>query len=199
MKGSEAYWLFRAMRIHFNTKPHEYDFTKYNGRLWYKPSLPEKQRIAFEKLGATFPTRKQLIGAILANFIVDPMAWADQISSGQGKSAYYRWRSRIGALPYYFENDLDMLIERGGGIRDALKGDETRHPPVLRHLLSGSICPETFIILDMLTGFAGTLDGTMGDDPVWEIHRDRMLNYRAFLNVDLEKYKSILSKKLNNC
>ena len=66
-----------------------------------------------------------------------------------------------------------------------------RHTLILKLVLGRVISLEAFTVLDMVLNFIPEIDKYL-DDPIWEDHKRLVLNYKPFLEVDVEKQKKII-------
>ena len=65
------------------------------------------------------------------------------------------------------------------------------HPYILKLSLSKRISLETFAVLDMILNFIPEIDKYL-KDPIWKDHKKLVVNYKPFLEVDIEKQKKII-------
>ena len=54
---------------------------------------------------------------------------------------------------------------------------------------------ETMVILDMILGYAKNFDKKL-EDPVWETVSLKIKKYKPFLNIDVDKFKTILKEQV---
>jgi hypothetical protein len=75
----------------------------------------------------------------------------------------------------------------------SIKGQS--HPEVLKKYLQGALSIETMVILDIILGYVKNFDKKL-EDPVWNTVSLKIKKYKPFLNIDVEKYKSILKEQV---
>jgi hypothetical protein len=65
------------------------------------------------------------------------------------------------------------------------------HPLILKKFLSGKISLETMVIYNRIFLFGNDYDKKL-QDPVWQTVSRKIRKYNPFLNIDVQRYKSIL-------
>ena len=99
-------------------------------------------------------------------------------------------------MAYNFEKELDVLLERVENFDYLFKIEDGNEPIVVLALYHGDISVETFIILDSVLGFVEHIDKKIDDDIIWPRWKIRCGKYSRLLDVDVNKYKNILKKRL---
>jgi len=69
------------------------------------------------------------------------------------------------------------------------------HPEILKKYLQGALSIETMVILDMILDYVKDFDVKL-NDPVWETVSFKIKKYKPFLNIDVDKYKTILKEQV---
>ena len=186
----EAYKTYISVKNHF-TKPN-YDYLKYNGKVkaGEKSFYSRKDRFWFEKL-ARQKKDKEILEFFISNFVSssDPQTlWIGEIIR-EGNDIYSNWLKKIQSLSYTFKEESQALFEnrKVEEVFDCSKG----HPLILKKFLSGNISPETMVIYDRIFLFSNNFDKKL-KDPVWETISKKIKKYSPFLNIDVQRYKSIL-------
>ena len=88
-------------------------------------------------------------------------------------------------MGYTFRSEIAKMHEK---YDDNLLVKES-HPYLMRLVLRGDVCLETFIILNKLTPFFPYWNKRLEGDMIWNDLRTKAENYEPFLDVDLDKYK----------
>ena len=99
-------------------------------------------------------------------------------------------------MAYNFEKELDVLIGRVGSFDDLFKVEDGNEPIVVQALYHSDISAETFIILDSVLGFVEHIDRNIDDEIIWPRWKTRCSKYSRLLDVDVNKYKNLLKKRL---
>ena len=69
------------------------------------------------------------------------------------------------------------------------------HPEILKMYLQGNISIESMVILDMMLNYSKKFNKKLLD-PVWETVGLKIKKYKPFLNIDVDKFKTILLQRL---
>ena len=188
----DAYREYLALKNHF-TKD-SYDYHKYCGksRATVQSFYKRKDRFWFEKF-ARNKTDKEVVDFFVANFVSssNPEAlWIGEIMK-EGEDRYQQWQKKVQSLSYIFKEETQQLFEehKFEEVFNCSKG----HPPVLKKFLSGKISLETMVIYDRIFLYGNTFDKKL-KDPVWETVSRKIKKYNPFLNINVQRYKSILKE-----
>ena len=193
MTEYEAYKMYLALKAHFQTD--EYDVVKMQGRIRASRKSFDGlgKEFAFRRLIKLYDTEEAVCNFMVANFI-DGSRWGGVFDVEAAKK-YMAWTRRNQSLSYVFEQDLLRLREEmhDDDIADMFKYASGSHPFILRAFLRNSICPETLIIINKITGFANKLD-LPDHDPVWPTIRRLIRKYAPFVKINLDKFRDIYTK-----
>ena len=197
MNGFEVYKIYLAIKLHFTSKNQSYDFHKHLGRTTARLETFTKRRdrYFFHKLSKSY-NNSTIVDYFLSNFVSNTNLWVGDIIGKSGDDTYKQWSKKIEALHYYYEQDIDYILERKHKFDDLFIVKDGQHPPILKMFLSKRINFETFIILDDILSFTKQLNKKINEKVLWTKLYDRMIRYRAFLNYNLTKYKMTLKRKL---
>ena len=197
MNGFEVYKIYLAIKLHFTSKKQSYDFHKHLGRTTARLETFTKRRdrYFFHKLSKSY-NNSTIVDYFLSNFVSNTNLWVGDIIGKAGDEHYKQWSKKIEALHYYYEQDIDYILERKHKFDDLFIVKDGQHPPILKMFLSKRINFETFIILDDILSFTKQLNKNINEKVLWPKLYDRMIRYRAFLNYNLTKYKMTLKRKL---
>ena len=201
MNGFEIYKVYLAVKLHFTSKNQSYDFHKHGGRTTAKLATFTKRRdrYFFHKLSKSY-NNTTIVDYFVSNFVTNTNLWVGDIIGHSGDENYKEWSKRIEALHYYYEQDIDYLLERmtANDMRfdDIFTSKDGQHPPIVKMILSKKISVETFVILEDILSFAKRLDKEISETVLWPKLHDRMVRYRPFLKFNITKYKVTLRKKV---
>ena len=186
----DAYIQYLALKNHF-TKD-SYDYHKYCGksRATVQSFYKRKDRFWFEKV-ARQKTDQEIVEFFVANFVSCPdpeTLWIGEMIK-EGEEKYTNWKKKIQSLSYVFKEETEKLFDdkKVDEIFQCSKG----HPLILKNFLSGKISLETMVIYDRIFLFGKDYDKKL-KDPVWETVSRKIKKYNPFLNIDVQRYKSIL-------
>ena len=186
----DAYRQYLALKNHF-TKD-SYDYHKYCGksRATVQSFYKRKDRFWFEKV-ARQKSDQEIIEFFVANFVSCPdpeTLWIGEMIK-EGEERYTNWKKKIQSLSYVFKEETEKLFDdkKVDEIFQCSKG----HPLILKSFLSGKISLETIVIYDRIFLFGKDYDKKL-QDPVWQTVSRKIRKYNPFLNIDVQRYNSIL-------
>jgi len=203
VNGFEIYKVYLAVKLHFTSKNQTYDFHKH---AFLPPSLLEtftkrRDRYFFHKLSQSYDDTNA-VDYFVSNFVTNTNLWVGDIIGNSGDENYKEWSKRIEALHYYYEQDIDYLIERMSvnemTFDDIFTSKNGQHPPILKMVLSKRINLETFVILEELLSFSKQLNKDISETVLWPKLCDRIERYRPFLHYNITKYRITLRNKLKD-
>jgi len=203
VNGFEIYKVYLAVKLHFTSKNQSYDFHKHGGRTTARLETFTKRRdrYFFHKLSQSYDDTNA-VDYFVSNFVTNTNLWVGDIIGNSGDENYREWSKRIEALHYYYEQDIDYLLERMSvndmTFDDIFTSKNGQHPPILKMVLSKRISIETFVILEDLLSFSKRLNEDISETVLWPKLYDRMVRYRPFLKFNITKYRVTLRNKLKD-
>ena len=197
MNGFEVYKIYLAVKLHFTSKGRSYDFHRHLGKTTARLETFTKRRdrYFFHKLSKSY-NNNTIVDYFVSNFVTNTNLWVGDIIGKTGDDNYKQWSKKIEALHYYYEQDIDYILEQDYKFDDLFKSVNGQHPPILKMFLSKKINFETVLILDEILSFTKQLNKNINEKVLWPKLYDRMIRYKSFLNYSLTKYKMTLKRKL---
>ena len=201
MNGFEVYKIYLAIKLHFTSKNQSYDFHKHNGRTTARLETFTKRRdrYYFHRLSKSYDN-KSIVNYFLSNFVSNTNLWVGDIIGKAGDEHYKQWSKKIESLHYYYEKDIDYIIERMTTkdikFNDLFLSVDGQHPPIIKMFLAKKINFETLIILDDILRFTKKLNKNIKEKVLWPKLFDRMKRYKPFLSYNITKYKISLRDKM---
>ena len=201
MNGFEVYKIYLAIKLHFTSKNQSYDFHKHNGRTTARLETFTKRRdkYYFHRLSKSYDN-KSIVNYFLSNFVSNTNLWVGDIIGKTGDEHYKQWSKKIESLHYYYEKDIDYIIERMTTkdikFNDLFLSIDGQHPPIIKMFLAKKINFETLIILDDILRFTKKLNKNIKEKVLWPKLFDRMKRYKPFLSYNITKYKISLRDKM---
>lgn len=189
MDPFDTYTMYVALKNHFTQK--SYDYFKYNGHVKVKRETfdTRKDKYFFYKLSK----RKDIQDFLVANFVDgNKDFWVGSIREEAPDLIFTKWKKRQESLTYTFTQDLDRL---NSDFDFNFKVERYGHPLLLRLYLRQDICIETMIILDMLVNYTKVWGKKLEKDLIFDEIYFKMIKYRPFLSIDLNKFKTITINK----
>lgn len=197
MTAFEAYQIYRALLLHFDTES-DYDFFKYGKkkvRIDPKTFQKRSDRFRFEKLAKTF-TYKELIYFVVANIVEENKpTWVGTMLSQDADDLYFRWRKRIESLSYVFSEEMDKILV-DTEFTELFKTPRNSLPKILRLYFQKEISLETLILLDKCCRFLPRYEKELRTNPVCSDLVIFIKKYTPFLQYDLNKIGHILKEKV---
>tara|TARA_R110000822_G_scaffold248998_1_gene376522 strand:- start:58 stop:672 length:615 start_codon:yes stop_codon:yes gene_type:complete len=201
VNGFEVYKIYLAVKLHFTSKNQSYDFHKHNGRTTARLETFTKRRdrYFFHKLSKSY-NDSSIVNYFLSNFVSNTNLWVGDIIGKSGDETYKEWSKKLESLQYYYEQDIDYIIERMTTkdikFNDLFTSVNGQHPPIVKMFLAKKINFETLIILDDILKFTKGLSLSITETVLWPKLSDRMKRYKPFLTYNITKYKISLRDKL---
>ena len=191
----DVYKTYLAFKNHFTKK--SYNYFKYGGKS--KASVQaynkRKDRYFFERMSRK-KTDEEIKDYFLANFVEcdDPdRLWIGEIISS-GEDNLKSWMKRSQTMSYMFKTEVEVFVNKENFQQlFTIKGQS--HPEVLKKYLQGALSIETMVILDIILEYVKNFDKKL-DDPVWDTVSLKIKKYKPFLNINVNKYKSILKEQV---
>ena len=195
MTPIDVYKTYLAFKNHFTKK--SYNYFKYGGKS--KASVQaynkRKDRYFFERMSRK-KSDEEIKDYFLANFVEcdDPdRLWIGEIISS-GEDNLKSWMKRSQTMSYMFKTEVEVFVNRENFQQlFSIKGQS--HPEVLKKYLQGALSIETMVILDIILEYVKNFDKKL-EDPVWETVSLKIKKYKPFLNINVQKYKSILKEQV---
>ena len=191
MRGFETFQIYQSLRLHFTRD--SYDATKYN----FKTSVKEasfnsrRDKYFFDKWGAKFRNKEDLISFFVSNFTEGIM----YIAQFNEKSHVAR-QSRLNAISYLFEKEMRIMSDLEDSFDSACKG--FGRDTFMGCLMSNEISMESVILVDRLVGFIDRLVGCQDPLGVYNEWLMKVKKYRPFVEIPggkEEKIKGIILRE----
>ena len=190
----DTYKEYLAYKNHFTKE--KYDYQRYGGKSRAKIDsfYKRKDRYFFEKMSRKYKD-PEIKNFFLANFVNtdNPQGlWIGNIMRS-GETVYKEWQKRNESLFYQFKQKSDKLLDQY--TYDEFFDASNGHPPILKEHLAGNVSAEEMCVYEKLFGYCKDYDKQL-DDPVWKVVGLKIRKYLPFLNIDKEKYRQYLIKKI---
>lgn len=191
MMPFDVYREYLALKNHF-TKDN-YDYHKYCGksRATVQSFYKRKDRFWFEKVSRQ-KSQQEVVEFFVANFVSCPdpeTLWIGEMIK-EGELRYLDWKRKVQSLSYVFKEESNSLFSEHN--LDKVFVCKNGHPILLKKFLSNKVSLETMVIYNKIFSFCDKFDKKL-KDPVWQTVSRRIKKYSPFIDVDLFKYKKILT------
>ncbi len=202
MNGYETCRLFQALNNHF-FQPN-YDYFLYHGGVPLKAATYEKKRPdekhRYDRLGRKFQTKEELENFLVATIISSSRRlWIGHYFGGEADETYLRWQGRTQSLQYSMLSEVKRIVDRLNSFNALFTVGANEHPEILKSHIRGDISLESFVLLDMVTGFIAKVDAKIQDDRNWSIVKIKAEKYRPFIermNIDVPAYRKALLESI---
>ena len=186
-QGFDAYQLYIALKLHFTS---DYDFIKYNGKVksaTFDSYLKRKDKYHFAKVGKKY--KSELKDFFISNFIHEDV-WVGDMLGKECESNYKHYKKYIQSLSYSFERDCENLEALSESLDSLFLCDDSSHPIICRAVLSRTISPITYGLIESRLHFSSKLP--IKEEYVWPEFKNRMLKMIPFLPYDSKKISEIM-------
>lgn len=204
MKPFEAYQIYTALKLHFDSET--YDALKYNFKTSasQKSFLNRRDRFHFAKLAKKYPEQKTLVDFLVANFAKSGgSTWAGNLLDNEAEETYRDWLKKRDSFTYFFGEEVERIanyceMNKLSFDRLFVRSDGNGHPEIVKLFGQHEISKETVTVFDELLNFMKNQNVT--ETIFWPEFEKSVRKYRPFLrqNVDLKKCKNIVLKRFAN-
>jgi hypothetical protein len=204
MQPWDAYLLFNAVHLHFESDG--YDAYKYNFKTSAKQKsfLQRKDRFFFAKLAKKYPDRQTLIDFLVANFTARGVIklWAGDLLEPSADENYKAWLKKRDTMTYFFTDQVDKLAlyceRKNLKFDDLFDRTEGSYPIVISLYMDHTIELETLVLLNLMVGFMSRIRVT--ETIVWPQLNRTIRKYQPHLrqNIDLKKLRQVVLKRFTS-
>lgn len=196
MTPYDVYRSYLALRLHFTTD--SYDVIKQQGRVKASKQafFKRKDLFSIKKISETY-SDKEVVDFLVANFVSGDR-WGGLFDT-DSKSTYVQWKKRMESINYTFNEELQLILdyaEKYNQTFDEAFKPVKQHPLILKMYLKNVLSIETLVILNKLNNYVDNLDNLLANDIVWPDVSRIIKKYSPFLNINKEKYESIVRTRV---
>lgn len=194
MNGFKAYRYYLALRLHFTTE--SYNVFKSNGNIKVSVDTFKSRNDSylFEKLARKYPTDKELIQYMVANFAYgnNNLLYDESIS----QSNYIQWIKIKESITKTFTDDLHSAILEAekNGISEIINCTLNDLPYIMKLYLGKVVQPHTISILH---DFTNMIDEYQSNATMLMLLHDDLIclkKLKGFFLYDKEKLKQIYTE-----
>lgn len=194
MTPFEAYKVYVAVVTHF--KSDSYDIVKYRGRVnANEPAFMRRRDASFFYTAAKlYKNPDRWTKAIVACILQDKEYVADIINSEDLIEAYMARRENMAR---HYQEDLRGLLDITRKLDHLfIQNYDTTDPIIISKIHQGEVRPESAVLMDYV--FRWLNKARSSDTLLWPDTRRKLQKYRAFINVDVDKYNDLTVKVIKN-
>ena len=194
MNGYDLYGLYQAIKLHFSSE--QYNFFQYDGKTRISVDAFQKRRdkFLFHRLARKYRD-EEMVPFLVANFVDRDDNWTKSLLEEEAEQAYRDWKRRTDSMTKIYTEDLQKIANKDN-FNELFKVKEGQFPKLLSAFMQNDITIETMVILNNLFDFIRIWDKKIEDDIIYPKMSRKVRKYGAFLNVNVDKYKSLTKKTL---
>lgn len=195
MSAFDVYKTYLAVSSHFKNK--SYDFFKYNGTVRAKETtfLARRDKYFFEKAAKKFK-REDLVEFLVSCHVNSDTEWIGDMFNAANTVRYQKWRKRLEALSYTFEQEICTLQEAEENFDKLFTIEDNKHPLLFRMYLRNKTSMETMAILEHALGYSKkwkNIDDVMVQEFLFKLSKYKPF-FLSFAGDHKDKWKKIVLK-----
>ena len=194
MNGYDLYGLYQAIKLHFTSE--SYNFFHYDGKTRISVDAFQKRRdkFLFYRLARKYRD-DEMVPFLVANFVHSDDNWTRSLLEEEAEQTYREWKRTTDSMTKVYVEDLQKIATKET-FNDLFKIDNGQFPKLLTLFLQKEVTIETMVILNNIFGFIKIWDKKISDDIIYPKVSRKIRKYGSFLNVNVDKYKSLTKETL---
>ena len=194
MNGYDLYGLYQAIKLHFTSE--SYNFFHYDGKTRISVDAFQKRRdkFLFHRLARKYRD-DEMVPFLVANFVHSDDNWTRSLLEEEAEQTYREWKRTTDSMTKVYVEDLQRIATKET-FNDLFKIDNGQFPKLLTLFLQKEVTIETMVILNNIFGFIKIWDKKISDDIIYPKVSRKIRKYGSFLNVNVDKYKSLTKETL---
>jgi len=179
MTPFEAYRMFTAVKLHFNSD--SYDFFKYHGKVRVDETKFETRRDKYHYYKLTKRADPLLLTVV--NLFHEPNMWIGNLFTVENEKRYRDRKAVMQSIEYTVSTQLSQY----DSLDEALNVSNGDYPKLLNDYRQGEVSLETLIIANRINNgkVFDYWSETIPDPVVWPDLCHRLLKYEPFLGNDI--------------
>jgi uncharacterized protein with NAD-binding domain and iron-sulfur cluster len=194
VNGYDLYGLYQAIKLHFTSE--SYNFFHYDGKTRISVDAFQKRRdkFLFHRLARKYRD-DEMVPFLVANFVHSDDNWTRSLLEEEAEQTYREWKRTTDSMTKVYVEDLQKIATKET-FNDLFKIDNGQFPKLLTLFLQKEVTIETMVILNNIFGFIKIWDKKISDDIIYPKVSRKIRKYGSFLNVNVDKYKSLTKETL---
>lgn len=194
MNGYDLYCTYQAIKLHFSSE--SYNFFHYDGKTRVSIDAFQKRRdkFLFHRLARKYRD-DEMVPFLVANFVHSDDNWTKSLLEEEAEQTYREWKRVTDSMTKIYVEDLQKIATKET-FNDLFKVDDGQFPKLLNLFMQKEITIETMVILNNLFNFIRIWDKKISDDIIYPKISRKIRKYGSFLNVNVDKYKSLTKETL---
>jgi hypothetical protein len=190
----DAFRIYRGIKFHFNGK---YDCQKYNYITYKDIDVFKKDnaKAIYKSLATKYKSDYPFFIAVCFSRN-RKLSWVGECMDYE--HVFVEVDKYMQSVTRFFGEEIDtlLLVAENNNVKfpHLLKSNNNKIPALQNLYDEGLISLETCVILDRMVGFTSKID--LKENRSYLSFKNRLLNYRPFVKIDVKKCKKIVIKKL---
>jgi hypothetical protein len=194
MNGYDLYCTYQAIKLHFSTE--QYNFFHYDGKTRVSIDAFQKRRdkFLFHRLARKYRD-DEMVPFLVANFVHSDDNWTKSLLEEEAEQTYRDWKRRTDSMTKIYSDDLQKIATKDN-FNDLFRVEEGQFPKLLVLFMQNEVTMETMVILNNIFDFIRIWDKKISDDIIYPKISRKIRKYGSFLNVNVDKYKTLTKETL---
>ena len=194
MNGYDLYCTYQAIKLHFSSE--SYNFFHYDGKTRVSIDAFQKRRdkFLFHRLARKYRD-DEMVPFLVANFVHSDDNWTKSLLEEEAEQTYREWKRRTDSMSKIYTDDLQKIATKDN-FNDLFKVEDGQFPKLLVHFMQNDVTLETMVILNNIFDFIKIWDKKISDDIIYPKVSRKIRKYGSFLNVNVDKYKTLTKETL---
>jgi len=194
MNGYDLYCTYQAIKLHFSSE--SYNFFHYDGKTRVSIDAFQKRRdkFLFHRLARKYRD-EEMVPFLVSNFVHSDDNWTKSLLEEEAEQTYREWKRRTDSMSKIYTDDLQKIATKEN-FNDLFKVEDGQFPKLLVLFMQNDVTLETMVILNNIFDFIKIWDKKISDDIIYPKVSRKIRKYGSFLNVNVDKYKTLTKETL---
>ncbi len=194
MNGYDLYCTYQAIKLHFTSE--QYNFFHYDGKTKVSVDSFQKRRdkFLFHRLARKYRD-DEMVPFLVSNFVYSDGNWTKSLLEEEAEQTYREWKRVTDSMSKVYVDDLQKIATKET-FNELFKVEDGQFPKLLVAFLQKDVTIETMVILNNIFDFIRIWDKKISDDIIYPKISRKIRKYGSFLNVNVEKYKTLTKETL---
>ena len=194
MNGYDLYCTYQAIKLHFTSE--QYNFFHYDGKTKVSVDAFQKRRdkFLFHRLARKYRD-DEMVPFLVSNFVYSDGNWTKSLLEEEAEQTYREWKRITDSMSKIYVDDLQKIATKET-FNDLFRVEDGQFPKLLVAFLQKDVTIETMVILNNIFNFIQIWDKKISDDIIYPKISRKIRKYGSFLNVNVEKYKTLTKETL---
>ena len=139
---------------------------------------------------------EEMVSFLVANFVHSDDNWTKSLLEDEAEQTYREWKRITDSMSRVYLDDLAKICPDPKEFNSLFKVEDGQFPKLLIALMQKEVTMETMVILNNIFDFVRVWDKKISDDIVYPKISRKIRKYGSFLNVDVNKYKTLTKSAL---